>query len=457
MADKSLTKVVLSERDIPTKWYNITADFKTPPAPVLHPGTGQPIGPADLAPLFPMELIKQEVTQERWIEIPDQVRDIYKLWRPSPLVRARRLEKALGTPARIYYKYEGVSPAGSHKPNTAVAQAYYNKKEKVARISTETGAGQWGSAIALAAQMFGLQCKVYMVKVSYQQKPYRRVMMETWGASVVASPSPDTQAGKKILEQDPDSPGSLGIAISEAVEDAATRDDTKYALGSVLNHVLMHQTVIGQETKKQLEKFDDEADVVIGCAGGGSNFAGLSFPFAADKLTGKKKKLRIIAVEPAACPSLTKGVYTYDFGDTVGMTPLVKMHTLGHGFIPAPLHAGGLRYHGMAPLVSKLYEEKVIEAVAVPQIATFQAAIEFARSEGIIPAPESAHAIRVAIDEALRCKKEGKRQAIVFNLSGHGNFDMGAYEAYLAGKLTDYAYPAEKIAEALRGVPQVKA
>ena len=457
MADKALTKIVLGDRDIPTRWYNIIADLKTPPAPVLHPGTGQPIGPADLAPLFPMELIKQEVSQERWIEIPDQVRDVYRLWRPSPLVRARRLEKALGTPARIYYKYEGVSPAGSHKPNTAIAQAYYNKQEKVARISTETGAGQWGSAIALASQMFGLQCKVYMVKVSYQQKPYRRVMMETWGAQVVASPSPDTQAGKQILEKDPDSTGSLGIAISEAVEDAATRDDTKYSLGSVLNHVLMHQTVIGQEAKKQLEKFDDEADVVIGCAGGGSNFAGLAFPFAADKLTGKKKKLRIIAVEPSACPSLTKGVYTYDFGDTVGMTPLVKMHTLGHGFIPAPLHAGGLRYHGMAPLVCKLYDEKLIEAVAVPQLATFQAAIEFARSEGIIPAPESAHAIRVAIDEALRCKKEGKKQAIVFNLSGHGNFDMGAYEAYLAGKLTDYEYPAEKIAEALRGVPQVKA
>ncbi len=457
MADKSQTKIVLGDKDIPTRWYNIMADFKTPPPPVLHPGTGQPIGPADLAPLFPMELIKQEVTQERWIEIPDEIRDVYKLWRPSPLVRARRLEKALGTPARIYYKYEGVSPAGSHKPNTAIAQAYYNKKEKVARISTETGAGQWGSAIALACQMFGLQCKVYMVKVSYQQKPYRRVMMETWGAAVVASPSTDTQAGKKILEKDPDSPGSLGIAISEAVEDAATRDDTKYSLGSVLNHVLMHQTVIGQEAKKQLEKFDDEADVVIGCAGGGSNFAGLSFPFAADKLTGKKKKLRIIAVEPSACPSLTKGVYTYDFGDTVGMTPLVKMHTLGHGFVPAPLHAGGLRYHGMAPLVCKLYDEKVIEAVAVPQISTFQAAIQFARSEGIIPAPESAHAIRVAIDEALRCKKEGKKQAILFNLSGHGHFDMGAYEAYLAGKLQDYEYPAEKIAEALRGVPQVKA
>jgi tryptophan synthase beta chain len=457
MADKSQTKYVLNERDIPTRWYNIMADFKTPPAPVLHPGTGQPIGPADLAPLFPMELIKQEVSQERWIEIPEQVRDILRLWRPSPLYRARRLEKALGTPARIYYKYEGGSPAGSHKPNTAVAQAYYNKKEGVARIATETGAGQWGSAIALASQMFGLQCKVYMVKVSYQQKPYRRVMMETWGAQVVASPSPDTQAGKSILEKDPDSTGSLGIAISEAVEDAATRDDTKYALGSVLNHVLMHQTVIGLEAKKQLEKADDEADIVIGCAGGGSNFAGLSFPFAADKLTGKKKKTRIIAVEPTACPSLTKGTYTYDFGDTVGLTPLVKMHTLGHGFIPAPLHAGGLRYHGMAPLVCKLYDEKVIEAVAVPQVATFEAAIQFARSEGIIPAPESAHAIRVAIDEALRCKKEGKRQTILFNLSGHGNFDMGAYEAYLAGKLQDYEYPAEKIAEALRGVPKVKA
>jgi tryptophan synthase beta chain len=457
VADKTQTKYVLTEKDIPTKWYNIAADLKSPPPPVLHPGTGQPIGPADLAPLFPMELIKQEVSTERWIEIPEAVRDVLKLWRPSPLFRARRLEKALGTPAHVYYKYEGVSPAGSHKPNTAIAQAYYNKQEGVARLATETGAGQWGSALALATQMFGLQCKVYMVKVSYEQKPYRRVMMETWGAQVVPSPSPDTQAGKKILETDPHSTGSLGIAISEAVEDAAMRDDTKYSLGSVLNHVLMHQTVIGLETKKQLEKAEDEADVVIACAGGGSNFAGLAFPFAMDKLTGKRKKLRIVAVEPSACPSLTKGVYTYDFGDTVGMTPLVKMHTLGHGFIPAPLHAGGLRYHGMAPLVCKLYDEKVIEAVAVPQIATFQAAIEFARTEGIIPAPESAHAIRVAIDEALRCKRDGKRQTIVFNLSGHGNFDMGAYESYLAGKLQDYEYPAEKIAEALRGVPQVKA
>ncbi len=449
------TKYVLSERELPTKWYNIQADLKTPLPPVMHPGTGQPIGPQDLAPLFPMELIKQEVSQERWIEIPDEVRDILRLWRPSPLHRARRLERALDTPARIYYKYEGVSPAGSHKPNTAVAQAYYNKQEGVTRISTETGAGQWGSALAMACQFFGLQCKVYMVKVSYHQKPYRRVMMETWGAQVVASPSPDTQAGKKILEQDPESPGSLGIAISEAVEDAAMREDTKYSLGSVLNHVLVHQSVIGLEARKQLEKADDEADIVIGCAGGGSNFAGLAFPFAGDKLT-KRKKTRIIAVEPSACPSLTKGRYVYDFGDTVGMTPLMKMHTLGHTFIPAPLHAGGLRYHGMAPLVCKLYDEQCIEAVAVPQLATFEAAIRFARTEGIIPAPESAHAIRVAIDEALLCKKAGRGKAILFNLSGHGDFDLGAYEAYLAGKLQDYDYPTAKVEEALKHLPNVK-
>jgi len=453
--DDATTKYVLSEQEMPTRWYNIAADLKTPPPPVMHPGTGQPIGPQDLAPLFPMEIIKQEVSQERWIEIPDEVRDILRLWRPSPLYRARRLEKALDTPARIYYKYEGVSPAGSHKPNTAVAQAYYNKQEGVTRIATETGAGQWGSALAMACQFFGLQCKVYMVKVSYQQKPYRRVMMETWGAQVVPSPSPDTQAGKKMLEQDPNSPGSLGIAISEAVEDAATREDTKYSLGSVLNHVLTHQSIIGLEAKKQLEKADDEADIVIGCAGGGSNFAGLSFPFVADKLTSNKQT-RIIAVEPTACPSLTKGKYVYDFGDTVGMTPLVKMHTLGHTFIPAPLHAGGLRYHGMAPMVCKLYDEKYIEAVAVPQLATFEAAIRFARSEGIIPAPESAHAIRVAIDEALQCKKAGRGKTILFNLSGHGAFDLGAYEAYLAGKLQDYEYPAEKVEEALRDLPQIQ-
>ena len=449
-------KYLLSEKDLPTAWYNIQADFKSPAPPVLHPGTGQPIGPQDLAPLFPMGLIQQEVSQERWIPIPDEIRDVLRMWRPSPLHRARRLERALDTPARIYYKYEGVSPAGSHKPNTAVAQAYYNKQEGVTRIATETGAGQWGSALAMACQFFGLQCKVYMVKVSYQQKPYRRIMMETWGAQVVPSPSPDTQAGKKILEQDPDSPGSLGIAISEAVEDAATREDTKYSLGSVLNHVLLHQTVIGLEARKQLELAGDEAEVVIGCAGGGSNFAGLAFPFVGDKLT-QGKRTQVIAVEPAACPSLTKGKYVYDFGDTVGMTPLVKMHTLGHTFIPAPLHAGGLRYHGMAPLVCKLYDEGWIEARAVPQLATFEAAIQFARSEGIIPAPESAHAIRIVIDEALECKRAGRGRAILFNLSGHGHFDLGAYEAYLAGRLQDYEYPAGKVEEALRHLPKVGA
>src|SRR5499426_3872090 len=456
-ADKNRTKFLLDEKDLPTKWYNIQADLKSPLPPVLHPGTGKPIGPQDLAPLFPMELIKQEVSQERWIEIPDEIRDVLRLWRPSPLYRARRLEKALGTPARIYYKYEGVSPAGSHKPNTAVAQAYYNKQEGVARIATETGAGQWGSALSIACAFFGLQCKVYMVKVSYQQKPYRRIMMETWGAQVVPSPSPDTQAGKKVLEQDPNSPGSLGIAISEAVEDAATRDDTKYSLGSVLNHVLMHQTVIGLETRKQLEKADAEADVVLGCIGGGSNFAGFSFPFASEKLTGKNKKRRIVAIEPSACPSLTKGKYVYDFGDTVGLTPLVKMHTLGHTFVPAPLHAGGLRYHGMAPLICKLYDEGVIEARAVPQVATFQAAIQFARAEGILPAPEAAHAVRAVIDEALAAKRDGKRKTIVFNLCGHGFLDLSAYESYLAGKLQDYEYPAAKVAEALKHLPQVKA
>jgi tryptophan synthase beta chain len=449
------TKYCLDEDDLPTQWYNIQADLKTPVPPVMHPGTGQPIGPQDLTPLFPMALIQQEVSQERWIDIPESVRDILRLWRPTPLFRARRLEKALDTPAHIYYKYEGISPAGSHKPNTAVAQAYYNKVEGITRLTTETGAGQWGSALAMACSFFDLQCKVYMVRVSYEQKPYRRSMMETWGAQVVPSPSPDTQAGRKVLAQDPSSPGSLGIAISEAVEDAARRDDTRYSLGSVLNHVLMHQTVIGLEAKKQLEQADDEADMVIGCAGGGSNFAGLSFPFAADKLLGTKAQLRIIAVEPTACPSLTKGKYVYDFGDTVGLTPLVKMHTLGHTFVPAPLHAGGLRYHGMAPLVCKLYDEGVIEAVAVPQLATFQAALQFARTEGIIPAPEAAHAVRVAIDAARRCQEEGTQRTILFNLSGHGHFDLAAYESFLAGKLQDYDYPAEKVGEALRHLPHV--
>ncbi|MGH7335122.1 MAG: TrpB-like pyridoxal phosphate-dependent enzyme [Candidatus Rokuibacteriota bacterium] len=455
-SDKHQIKFLLGEKDIPTKWYNIQADLETPLPPSLHPGTHQPLGPADLAPLFPMELIKQEVSQERWIEIPDEVRNVLRLWRPTPLYRARRLEKALDTPARIYYKYEGVSPAGSHKPNTAVAQVYYNRKERVQRLTTETGAGQWGSALAMACQMFGLQCKIYMVKVSYQQKPYRRILMETWGAQVVASPSPDTASGKQVLEQNPDSPGSLGIAISEAVEDAAQRDDTKYSLGSVLNHVLMHQTVIGLETKKQLAKAEAEADVVVGCIGGGSNFAGFSFPFMADKLRGKNKKLRIVAIEPSACPSLTKGKYVYDFGDTVGLTPLVKMHTLGHSFVPAPMHAGGLRYHGMAPLICKLYDERMLEARAVAQLDTFQAALTFARAEGILPAPEAAHAVRGAIEEALRCKTEGRKKTIVFNLCGHGYLDLSAYEAYLAGKLQDYEYPAEKVEEALRGLPTVK-
>jgi tryptophan synthase beta chain len=449
------TKYVLDEADLPTQWYNIQADLKTPVPPVLHPGTGQPIGPQDLAPLFPMALIAQEVSQERWIDIPEEVRDVLRLWRPSPLYRARRLERVLDTPARIYYKYEGVSPAGSHKPNTSVVQAYYNKLEGVTRLTTETGAGQWGSALAMACSFFELECKVYMVKISYHQKPYRRVMMETWGAQVVASPSEDTQAGRTVLAQDPDSPGSLGIAISEAVEDAAQRGDTKYSLGSVLNHVLMHQTVIGLEAKKQLVLADDEADIVIGCAGGGSNFAGLSFPFAADKLQALKPSLRIIAVEPTACPSLTKGKYVYDFGDTVGMTPLVKMYTLGHTFVPAPVHAGGLRYHGMAPLVCKLYDEGVIEAVAVPQLVTFQAALQFARTEGIPPAPESAHAVRVAIDEALRCKEAGRAQTILFNLSGHGHFDLAAYEAYLTGRLQDEDYPEAKVAAALQTLPTV--
>jgi tryptophan synthase beta chain len=455
--DPRQTKILLDERDIPTRWYNIQADLTTPLPPPLHPATGQPIGPQDLAPLFPMELIKQEVSQERWIEIPEEVRDVYRLWRPTPLYRARRLERALQTPARIYYKYEGVSPAGSHKPNTSVAQAYYNRQEGVRRLTTETGAGQWGSALAMACRFFGLECRVYMVKVSYQQKPYRRVLMEAWGARVVPSPSPDTQAGRKVLQEDPDSPGSLGIAISEAVEDAATRDDTKYALGSVLNHVLMHQTVIGLEAKRQLERAGDEADVVVGCVGGGSNFAGFAFPFVADKLTGRKPHLRVVAVEPAACPSLTKGRYVYDFGDTLGLTPLIKMYTLGHSFVPPPVHAGGLRYHGMAPLVCKLYDEKVIEAVAVPQVATFEAAVEFARAEGILPAPEAAHAVRVVLDEALRAREEGRERTIVFNLCGHGLLDLSAYEAYLGGQLHDYDYPAAKIEEALRHLPRVPA
>ncbi len=449
------TKVVLTEKDLPTHWYNLQADLPFPLPPVIHPGTKQPIGPQDLASLFPMELIKQEMTQERWVEIPEPVRDIYRLWRPSPLYRAHRLEKALQTPAKIYYKWEGVSPAGSHKPNTAVAQAYYSKQEGVKRITTETGAGQWGSALAFACNAFGLESKVYMVKVSYEQKPYRRIMMETWGGKVVPSPSSETNAGRTILAKDPNSPGSLGIAISEAVEEAATRDDTKYSLGSVLNHVLIHQTVIGVETKKQFEILGLYPDVLVGCVGGGSSFAGFTFPFVADKLSGKAKGLRIVAVEPLACPSLTKGKYLYDFGDTAGTTPLIKMYTLGHSFIPAPIHAGGLRYHGMAPLVCALYDHKIIEAVAVHQNPIFDAAVQFARAEGIIPAPEPSHAIRVVIDEAIRCRERRDAKVIAFVLCGHGHFDLGAYQRYLAGQLEDFELPQAAIEEALSLVPHV--
>jgi tryptophan synthase beta chain len=449
-------KVVLSEKDLPTQWYNLQADLPAPLPPVIHPGTMRPIGPDDLAPLFPMGLIAQEVSKDRWIAIPEPVRDIYRLWRPTPLYRAHRLEQALQTPARIYYKWEGVSPAGSHKPNTAVPQAYYNQCEGVKRLTTETGAGQWGSALALACRQFGLECKVYMVKISFQHKPYRKLMMEAWGANVVPSPSPDTQAGRAILAKDPGSPGSLGIAISEAVEDAATRGDTKYALGSVLNHVLMHQTVIGLEARRQFELLGEYPDILVGCVGGGSSFGGFTFPFAQDKLAGKASNLRIVAVEPTACPSLTKGQYRYDFGDTAGTTPLMKMYTLGHSFIPAPIHAGGLRYHGMAPLVCALYDQGIVEAVAVPQNPIFEAALAFARTEGIIPAPEPSHAIRVVIDEAVRCRERGERKTIAFVLCGHGHFDLASYERYLTGQLDDFELPQSAIDEALSLVPRVE-
>ena len=455
-ATDALTKIVLDEGEIPTHWYNIVSDLPRPPAPVLHPGTGQPVGPADLAPLFPMALIAQEVSQDKTVEIPDEVRDIYRLWRPTPLFRARRLERVLDTSAHIYFKYEGVSPAGSHKPNTAVAQAYYKKAEGIRRLTTETGAGQWGSALAFACAVFGLECTVYMVNASYQQKPYRRSMIQTYGAQVYPSPSPRTRAGQQVLAENPDSPGSLGIAISEAVEDAATHDDAHYSLGSVLNHVLLHQTVIGEEALKQMDLAGEYPDVVIGCVGGGSNFAGLAFPFVGQKLRSGRST-RIIDVEPEACPSLTRGTYAYDFGDTVGLTPLVKMHTLGHGFVPPAIHAGGLRYHGAAPLLSQLVDDGVIEATAYAQNRVFDAAVQFARSEGIIPAPESSHAIRATIDEAMRAREAGERRVILFNLSGHGHFDMGAYDAYLAGALQDYAYPAEAIQDALTELPKVAA
>ena len=449
------TKYILDEERIPRAWYNIVADLPQPPPAVLHPGTGLPITPDDLAPLFPDALIEQEVSGAREVEIPDEVREIYRLWRPSPLFRARRWERALQTPARIYYKYEGGSPAGSHKPNTAVAQAYYNQRAGVRRLTTETGAGQWGSSLALACQFFGLECQVFMVRVSYNHKPYRRALIETYGAEVIASPSPRTASGRAILEKDPECSGSLGIAISEAVEVAAGRADTKYALGSVLNHVLLHQTVIGLEAIEQFALAGDEPDVVIGCTGGGSNFAGVAFPFIGRKLRGGPD-VRVVAVEPASCPSLTRGKYTYDFGDTAHLTPLVKMHTLGSTFIPPPVHAGGLRYHGMAPLVSHVMDIGQFDAIAVQQLEAFGAGLQFARAEGIVPAPEANHAVAGALREAIRCREEGVSRAILFNLCGHGHFDMQAYMDYLAGKLKDHEYPESEIALALSGLPSVE-
>ncbi len=442
----------LSQGEIPKEWYNIQADLPTPLDPPLNPATGEPVKPEDLEPIFPAPLIEQEVSQERWIEIPEEVLKIYAMWRPTPLYRAERLEKYLDTPARIYFKYEGASPPGSHKPNTAVAQAYFNKISGVKRLTTETGAGQWGSALSFATAMFGLECRVYMVKVSYQQKPYRKIMMNLWGAECIPSPSDRTDVGKRILKEDPDSPGSLGIAISEAIEDAVkSGGEAKYALGSVLNHVLLHQTIIGLEVKKQLELAGDYPDVVIGCAGGGSNFSGLAFPFIKDKIDGRKNPV-IIAVEPESCPTMTRGPYSYDFGDTGRMTPLLPMHTLGHDFVPPPLHAGGLRYHGMAPLVSKLIVEGLIEPRAVNQMKTFEAGVTWARVEGFIPAPETDHALAVVFEEALKAKEEGKEKVIVVNFSGHGLMDLSAYDAYMEGKLKDYKLPEEEIERALKAI-----
>src|SRR5512142_795668 len=448
-------KILLSEQEMPKAWYNINADMPVPPQPVLHPGTMEPVTPEFLSVLFPMNIIMQEVSPERWIEIPEPVREIYKLWRPTPMYRARRLEKALDTPAHIYYKYEGASPVGSHKPNTAVAQAFYNKEAGTKALTTETGAGQWGSALAMACNFFGLDLEVYMVKVSYHQKPYRRIIMENFGAQVYASPTDRTQYGRSVLAQDPDSTGSLGIAISEAVEVAATSGGAKkYSLGSVLGHVLMHQTVIGLESLEQMEKAGEYPDIVIGCAGGGSNFAGFAYPFLWKKFT-EKKNVRVIAVEPASCPSMTKGEYTFDYGDSAAMAPIMKMYTLGHTFIPPGIHAGGLRYHGMAASVSALVNHGDIEARAVKQLETFAAALQFMRAEGIIPAPESAHAVRVAIDEALKCKETGQKKVIAFNLSGHGHFDMGAYDAYFADKLVNFPYPQAEIERSMANLPKV--
>lgn len=449
----SSRRVVMPESDIPQRWYNLQADLPEPLPPVLHPGTQQPIGPSDLEPLFASELIKQEVSTERWFEIPDDIRDVLAIWRPTPLVRASRLEKALKTPARIYFKDESHSPPGSHKPNTAVTQAYYNAEQGIRRLTTETGAGQWGSALSFACKQFDVECKVYMVKCSYQQKPYRRSMMHVWGGNVSPSPSEETESGRKILAADPDSPGSLGMAISEAVEAAVQSDDARYALGSVLNHVMLHQTVIGLETQRQLELFGDAADVVVGCCGGGSNFAGLAFPFMPEKLKGKD--LRFVAVEPYCCPTMSRGQFCYDFGDTTQLTPLIKMFTLGHTFVPPGIHAGGLRYHGMAPLVSFGLELGLIEAAAFHQLECFEAAKLFAETEGTIPAPETSHAVRAAIVEALRCKDEGEEKCIVFNFSGHGLCDLGAYDRYFAGELHDYEYPQEKISAAIAELPDV--
>ena len=449
------TRILLEESEIPTHWYNVVADMPNAPTPSLAPD-GKPVSPEQMLAIFPGQILEQEMSAERWIAIPDEVREIYKIWRPSPLMRAVRLERALGTPAKIFFKYEGVSPAGSHKPNSAVPQAFYNKQAGIKRLTTETGAGQWGSSISFAGQMFGLDVRVYMVKVSYHQKPYRRLMMQTWGAEVFASPSELTQTGRDALAKDPDNQGSLGLAISEAVEEAAGRSDTNYTLGSVLNHVLLHQSIIGLEAKKQFDKIGLYPDVILGPCGGGSSFGGIAFPFLADKAAGDKRAqdLRCVAVEPTSCPTLTKGQYAYDFGDASGFTPLMKMYTLGHDFMPPGIHAGGLRYHGDSPLVSQLYHEGLLEAVAVPQLATFDAGVMFARNEGIIPAPESCHAIRAAIDEALKCKATGEPKVILFNLTGHGHFDMSSYDRFFSGQLENYEYPAEAVAQSLAHLPK---
>jgi len=459
MSEQRRHKILLDEDDMPTRWYNLIPDLPSPPPPVLHPGTLQPVGPDDLAPLFPMALIMQEVTGDSYVEIPGDVLDIYRLWRPSPLYRAHRLERAIGTPARIYYKYEGVSPAGSHKPNTAVPQAFYNAEAGIRRLSTETGAGQWGTALAFACAQYGLECEIWQVRASYDQKPYRRMMIETFGATIHPSPSDLTNAGRAILAASPDSTGSLGIAISEAVEVAAQHADTNYALGSVLNHVLMHQTIIGEEALLQLAKVGETPDLIVGCTGGGSNFGGLAFPFLREKLAGRMSP-QILAVEPAACPSLTKGSYAYDFGDTAGMTPLMKMHTLGHDFIPDPIHAGGLRYHGMSPLISHIYELGLLDAVSKPQSDCFAAGVQFARTEGIVPAPEPTHALAAAIEEARRCAETGEEKVILTALCGHGHLDLPAYDAYLSGQMTDSVWAdhdADAMSRALEALPAVPA